>query len=228
METSNGKSERPGSWGWNRRCVRVGDNASNQSKTPDPFELLSKRDVLMADVFENRYFSNVESFMLAASRASLLSACGGPYPDRADVEVILSRQRAIDLIADATLDAVPHHELDRVLVEGRLAARAMFGRTWIQSLVDGGMPNEEKELEKSMKKVVSGVPRQVFQRPSELSIVQAHLVGLFTTTSLLIRAGKLFCFRNVALATDLAMAGYLPVDLALRGKNRNEDCVLIY
>jgi hypothetical protein len=114
------------------------------------------------------------------------------------------------------------------LVDARGFARRAKGENWLKKLLlSGCFAKEEEKSRKIFRSIVSNASNPlVFLSPGDLDTAQEQLVNIFKTTHLLLNSAALSAHGGVALAADLALDGYLPIDLV--GNDSAATQVLIY
>ena len=155
--------------------------------------------------------------LMALDSAPLLSRCGGPYSADPTILPVESLSIALNRIAGSLLDAVPHSNWDQTLTSAyRESRKAIRQKTSLfKSLTIGGTL---RARERRLRNVVEhGVGQSVLGARLTVSdkvIVASHLAEFFNVISIVLDANRERDWPIAIKAAEVALEGYLPVDLA--------------
>ena len=184
-------------------------------------------------------FENFEHFLDGAREAPLLSKCGGPYPVLDGVKPV-PWDEARGLAACYFWDCYPGLQLDRLMIGAwqQIMARAeeeskssAVRRSWWHTIVSfvssrpSHSPNAKMQLLASISDASWRIADDAETKMEEATGVAEVLGELFQAVAVLIYAGELNDYPLLELAAELALEGYLPVDIERDGE---KTTLLIY
>lgn len=174
-------------------------------------------------------YSDIDSYLFSVSTANLLSSCGGPYPDSMDCVIAsTSADKAVEIILSSQLDPISKQGLDKLLTAVSIATRSQFPVSFLSRLVgyNPAYDRIESEFSRKIDNYVIG-SSSILLNSNDIDIVHEHIASIFTTTALLIQTNEVENFPHLVLISDLALAGYLPVDISI-GVGKDDLVVTLF